>query len=77
MVRTTILGRDNNGGGVLMQQHQACQQRDGESPESESASSVDTTSREDRDHEIDALIDEIDSIIEETGVIEYVQKGGQ
>ncbi|MET8759549.1 ubiquitin-like protein Pup [Lentzea sp. NPDC004782] len=60
-----------------MSRRQAHRQRDGDGPESAPTSAADSDSRQDKDSEIDALIDEIDSIIEETGVTEYIQKGGQ
>jgi hypothetical protein len=59
-----------------MSQRQAPHQREDDEPEL--ASETDAAhSREEKDDSFDALIDEIDAIIEETGVIEYVQKGGQ
>lgn len=59
-----------------MSQRQARHQRDEDEPELTRATDAAHSHKENEDG-FDALIDEIDAIIEETGVIEYIQKGGQ
>lgn len=59
-----------------MSQRQARHQRDDGEPELTSETDA-ADSRKEKEDGFDTLIDEIDAIIEETGVSEYIQKGGQ
>lgn len=63
-----------------MSQHQAHHQRDDDESELElePASEAGAASRGEKEDELDALIEDIDSILENTVLVEqYVQKGGQ
>ncbi|SDJ03334.1 Pup-like protein [Actinokineospora alba] len=61
-----------------MSQHQAHHQRDDDESELELASEAGAASRAEKEDELDALIEDIDSILENTVIVEqYVQKGGQ
>lgn len=58
-----------------MSQHHAHHHRD---DEPELASETGTPSRREKDDELDAIIEDIDSVLEDAAIaIEYVQKGGQ
>ncbi|MFE3786102.1 ubiquitin-like protein Pup [Amycolatopsis sp. NPDC059090] len=65
-----------NSGGAAMSQHKTRHERDDDEPEPTSEADT-AVSRKEKNEGFDTLIDEIDAIIEETGVIEYIQKDGQ